>query len=102
MIESVGIVAKPGQDDCPALLERLLARLAVQAGLWTVVPVAFLTVFACGTACLTFAINGTFHCRFGTYISAVGFVSWILTSVAITWFGVLLIEMLPFTIGDGP
>ena len=28
MIESVGIVAKAGRDDCPALLERLLARLA--------------------------------------------------------------------------
>ena len=27
MIESVGIVAKPSRDDCPALLEKLLARL---------------------------------------------------------------------------
>ena len=28
MIESVGIVAKPGRDDCPALLKKLLDQLA--------------------------------------------------------------------------
>ncbi len=78
-------------------------RLAVQYSRWEAVPLILLsTLVASSAACL---YSGS---RFAASVAdsaggrAASCLVWLLSSALLAWFGLRLVDLLPFTVGDGP
>lgn len=78
-------------------------NLAVQFGHWDAVPLIALPMVLVPTvACLYFATRFALEAVQGRVAFAVSVLLWWSLSWAIGWIGFQLIDLIPFTIGDGP
>jgi hypothetical protein len=75
-------------------------RIAIHFSLWGAVPLYPVAFIFCGTACVAAAWH--FAAQQTGWRIPVWFATWLVSSIALAFLGLAIVDALPITVGDGP